>query len=154
MAVVWRLTKTKHLGSAWSGEGARIAGGRWNSPGIAVVYAAETLALAVLEVLVHLGTRTALPAYSAIRARLPDAAIEGLDPAALPADWRESPPPAAVQALGDAWVRRGRSLALAVPSVIVPTERNVVLNPRHPDFAQIAIGTPAPFPFDARLVRP
>jgi RES domain-containing protein len=144
----WRLTKTRHLATAWDGEGAKRAGGRWNSVGVRVVYASATLSLALVETLVHLPSGV-LPAYSAIPCEIDESLMEAIDPGDLPAVWKDYPPPREAQAIGDRWVAEARSVALRVPSVIVPSESNYVLNPAHPDFTRIKIGKP--LPFDARL---
>jgi RES domain-containing protein len=146
----WRLTKTRHLATAWDGEGAKRAGGRWNSMGVRVVYASATLSLALVETLVHLPSGI-LPAYSAIPCEIEEPLIERIDPTDLPPGWKDYPPPREAQSIGDRWVAEARSAALRVPSVIVPSESNYVLNPAHPDFARIRVGVPLPFPFDARL---
>ncbi len=153
MPTTWRLTKTKYLASAWDGAGARKAGGRWNSPGVAVVYTSETLALALVEILVHLPSGV-LPAYSAIPVEFDEGLVTTLSRRQLPQDWQASPPPVATQALGDAWHAAGTSVVMRVPSVVVPQEFNYVLNPDHPDFARLRIGKPLAFPFDPRLARP
>jgi RES domain-containing protein len=147
----WRLTKTKHLATAWDGEGARRAGGRWNRVGVRVVYASATLSLALVETLVHLSSRI-LPAYSAIPCEIDESLVDTVEEADLPPVWKDYPPPPEVQSIGDRWVVEARSAALRVPSVIVPSEFNYVLNPAHPDFARIRIGKALPFPFDARLI--
>lgn len=151
MPSAWRLTKTKHLAAAWDGEGAKRAGGRWNSVGVPVVYASATLSLALVETLVHLPS-SILPAYSAVPVEIDESFIETVDRADLPSGWKDYPPPREVQAIGDRWVAETRSAALRVPSVIVPSEFNYVLNPAHSDFARIRIGKALPFPFDARLI--
>jgi RES domain-containing protein len=148
---VWRLTKTKHLATAWDGEGARRAGGRWNSMGVPVVYASATLSLALVETLVHLPS-IILPAYSAVPVEIDESFIETVDQADIPSSWKDYPPPREVQAIGDRWVAETRSAALRVPSVIVPSEFNYVLNPAHSDFVRMRIGKALPFPFDARLI--
>jgi RES domain-containing protein len=148
----WRLTKTRFLATAWDGEGARRAGGRWNGVGVPAVYVSATLSLALVETLVHLPSGV-LPAYTAIPCEIDDALVETLDPAGLPPHWKDHPPPRDVQAIGDAWIAEARSAALRVPSVVVPSESNFVLNPAHPDFARIRIGPAVPFPFDVRLGR-
>lgn len=155
MPSAWRLTKTKHLATAWDGEGARRAGGRWNSVGVRVVYASATLSLALVETLVHLSSGT-LAACSAIPCEIDESLVETVEQEDLPPVWKDYPPPPEVQSIGDRWVAEARSAALRVPSVIVPGEFNYVLNPARPDFARIRIGVPLPFPFDARLaaVRP
>lgn len=148
----WRLVKTKHLATAWDGEGARRYGGRWNSVGTAVVYVSETLSLALAEVLVHLPGGV-LPAFTAIPVELDESLVTVLAPRDLPADWNRTPPAASTQTIGDTWVASAASAALRVPSVIVPPESNYVLNPGHAEFGSLRIGAPLPFPFDARLRR-
>jgi RES domain-containing protein len=150
----WRLVKTRHLAHAFDGEGARLFGGRWNSPGLQVVYLAESLSLAALEVLVHLHDTTPLPAYSAIPVHFDARLMKTLRRSELPTDWRASPPPASLRAIGDAWVRAGKSAVLAVPSAVVESERIFLVNPAHPGFRRIRIGRPQPFAMDARLIKP
>lgn len=151
MVSAWRLTKTRYLASAWDGEGARRAGGRWNSVGTAVVYVSGSLALALVETLVHLPPGV-LPAYSAVPITFDEALVTELRVRKLPRDWTRHPPLSSTQAIGDAWVSAAGSLALEVPSVVVPSEHNYVLNPHHPDFAKARIGKPIAFPFDVRLL--
>lgn len=153
MPTAWRLTKTRYLPTAWDGEGARRTGGRWNNVGTAVVYTSQTLSLALVETLVNLPGGV-LPAYSAQRADFDEPLVTILEDKELPADWRSDPLPASTRAIGDAWVLAGRSAVLRVPSVVVPSEFNYVLNPRHPDFARVTIAPPTPFPFDPRLRLP
>ena len=150
--VAWRLVKTRHARSAFDGEGARLYGGRWNSAGTRVAYASESAALAILEVLVHLQASQLLPSYSLVRVEVPRALVRDLERDRLPADWRRSPPPPAVRAIGDRWVRAATSVALRVPSAVVAAEHNLLLNPAHPDFARVRVGAPEPFTFDARLL--
>ena len=154
MLTVWRLVKTKYSRSAFDGEGSRLYGGRWSSPGTVVAYASESSALAVLEVLVHLQNSTVLQSYSLASADVPDELVEVLAPKWVPADWRRSPPPGEVQEVGDAWAREGRSAVLRVPSVILGDSYNYLLNPAHPSFARIRIRDPRPFDFDSRLAGP
>lgn len=150
MPSAWRLTKTKYLSSAWDGEGAKRSGGRWNSIGVPVVYTSATRSLALVEVLVHLPSGI-LPAYSAVPIEFGESLVTSIEPALLPANWKDHPPPAETKAIGDRWVTDARSALLRVPSAVVPNEVNYVLNPSHPDFDQVRIGTPIPFPFDSRL---
>jgi RES domain-containing protein len=146
----WRLVKSKHVATAFTGIGARLAGGRWNEAGTAVVYVSGSLSLAVLELFVHLSekSRTTLQLVT-IQVEIPGHLIAGPPP--LPAGWRGEPPPAASRAVGTEWVRSGASCALRVPSAIIPTEPNYVLNPAHPDFPEITYGPPEPFSLDPRL---
>ena len=147
----WRLVKASLAGQAFTGEGARLYGGRWSSPGVPVVYVSETLSLAALEVLVHLQSSGLLASYVAFRVDFDRRGSRSVDPAHLPEDWRSWPSPPELRAIGDEWARRGRSLILEVPSAVVPREHNYLINPAHPGFAGLAIGPPQPFTFDSRL---
>jgi RES domain-containing protein len=147
----WRIVTAKHAANAFDGEGARIAGGRWNSPGTAMVYASGTASLAVLEMLAHLRHATTLPAYVLIACDFDDALVNAVGK--LPDDWRRFPAPAHVQAIGDTWANKSQSAVLRVPSAIVEKESNYLLNPAHPDFAKIKLHAPEPFTLDLRLVK-
>jgi RES domain-containing protein len=117
----WRIVKAKHAATAFSGEGAFVFGGRWNSPGVRVVYASITKSLAALETLVHLIPTVAFR-YVAFRVEFDEALVEKFSPAALPADWSDEPPPPSSQAVGDLWVKQARSAVLELPSVIIRDE--------------------------------
>lgn len=149
----WRIVKHKHLGDAFSGEGARLFGGRWNSPGMRTVYTAQHASLAVLEVLVHLEASGLMAKYVLLEATFDDALVESLQAPHLPKKWRDYPPPLELRAMGDRWLREKRSAVLDVPSALVPMERLFLLNPEHPDFKRIRIGHLLPFDFDARLAK-
>ena len=99
----------------------------------------------------HLQANQILSAYSLIQARVPDDLIEELPPRALPTNWKAYPPPGETAMIGDAWVRRGESAVLRVPSVLADTEYNYLLNPAHPRFSKIIFAEPTPFLFDRRL---
>jgi len=150
---LWRLVKTRYAATPFDGEGARLHGARWNSVGVRVAYAADSSALAVLEVLVHLGKVSVLPSYSLVAGKLPSSLMEDLEESTLPAGWNESPTPPDVQAIGDAWIGSGRSLALRVPSAIVQGSYSVLINPAHPDFGQFILEATTPYSFDARLMK-
>jgi RES domain-containing protein len=148
---VWRVTTERFADSAFSGEGARLYGGRWNPKGLAVVYTAQTQSLALLEMLVQDSPLRAR--YIMIPARIPESLIERIDAASLPRDWRELDARAELQQMGAAWVHQQASAVLAVPSSVVPAETNYLLNPNHPHFAQIEIGTRDEWQTDPRLLR-
>jgi len=150
MAEAWRIVKNKHAATAFTGEGAAKAGGRWNSRGVRVVYTSCTKSLATLENLVHLNPPVTFD-YVAIPVEFEDALVEVFPVGDLPTDWRAEPPPPSAQAIGDAFVKAARSAVLALPSVITG-ETNYLLNPTHPDFKKINIGKPEPFAFDPRLL--
>ncbi len=151
MRTAWRVVKAGRADGAFSGEGARRFGGRWNHPGTAVVYLADSLALAALEQFVHLGRAYPTLPFAAFEVGIPDPLIEVLDRRELPVHWREQPPPAATMDLGTAWVARASSAVLEVPSVLVPVEHTYVINPAHPEFRRITIKAPEPFSFDPRM---
>ena len=151
MIRAWRIVKTRHSADAFSGEGARLFGGRWNSPGMAMVYTAGSTSLATLELLVHLNT-SVLPPYSICPVDFDDSLIEILDPATLPRDWRQSPPPNSLQTIGDDWISRGSSVVLRVPSAVIENENNYLINPAHKDFRKLVIGSMEVFDLDPRLI--
>ena len=151
MAQGWRIIREKHAAGAFSGEGARRFGGRWNSRGISVVYTSSTKSLAALEILVHLNPPVSFR-YVAVRIKFNDALIETIRSTTLPADWAAEPPSPSSQVIGDAWVQAGSSAVLAVPSAIVSDESNYLLNPAHPDFNKIMVSAPELFAFDRRLL--
>ncbi len=146
-----------------SGVGAFRAGGRWNSPGRHVVYAAGNLTLAMLELLVHVDDATAFRSLGHVyhEVTFPDDAISVVEQRDLPRGWDASPVSRASQVTGDEWLEAKTSLALAVPSVIVPpTHRyepgymNYLVDPAHPDSQDaVDVGPVLNLAFDVRLVR-
>ncbi|VGO22495.1 RES family NAD+ phosphorylase [Pontiella sulfatireligans] len=153
MQTAWRIVKPRRVADAFSGEGARLFGGRWNSIGRPVVYAAESKALAALEILVHIIDDSLMDEYLCIPVRFDPRLAKLLDLKSLPDDWRKTPPGASTQGLGDAWVADNLSVVLEVPSVLIPGESNYLINPRHPNFGKLQVGAPEPFEFDPRLMR-
>lgn len=153
MLSAWRIVNARHAETAFSGEGARRYGGRWNSPGVAVVNVAGHQSLAVLEVLAKARSESPRDEYVLIPASWDEALTETLSARALPGDWQALPPRSTTKILGDRWVLEARSAVLAVPSAIIPAEQNYLLNPAHPDFRRIKFGKPMPFVFDARLLQ-
>lgn len=149
---VWRITTRRFVGPAFSGEGARLFGGRWNRPGQSVVYTAESRSLALLEMLVQDDPLRAH--YVLIPAYLPNSvSIEYMEANALPQGWRVQAVRDQLQALGGEWLRQSRSCVLAVPSAVMPAELNFLINPLHPDFKNITLGEPEPLNTDLRLIR-
>lgn len=149
----WRITKRKHVKSAFDGAGARKYGGRWNSAGLAVVYTAESQSLAVLEMLVHLDGPELLNEYVLIPVGMEERLVQSIATAELPKQWRTYPAPKQLREIGDQWLRAGASVALQVPSALLPAESNFLLNPNHSDFGKLAVGEPTPFQFDSRLAK-
>ena len=151
MLRAWRVVKRKYVDSAFDGEGARRAGGRWNSPGRPVIYTAESSALAILEMVVHVEA-SLLSHYVVIPVRFSEKQTTRIDPADLPRDWRTHPGPADLRRIGDRWLESRSSLALMVPTAIAPAGWNYLLNPAHPDFSGLDIGAPMGFKMDSRLL--
>ena len=139
------------MAAAFDGQGAAENPGRWNLPGVAVVYTAESRSLASLEVLVHTEDTRLLAAVQWMM--IPVVIEEQLIEIAkhLPEDWRQLPAPASTREFGSRWVMQARSPVLQVPSIVVDGEFNYVLNPRHADFGQLKIVAPVSFSFDPRL---
>lgn len=152
MASAWRIVRAQRAATAFTGEGARLYGGRWSSPGVRVVYVSEHQSTAALETLVHLLPAAIGERYKVFHLEWPDELTETLTRRALPSHWRASPPSAETMRIGDAWARERRSAVLAVPSAITPADTNFLLNPEHQDFPQIRIADPVAFEFDPRLL--
>jgi RES domain-containing protein len=151
VATAWRIVKRRHARTAFDGEGARLYGGRWTSPGRRAVYSSATIALATLEMLVHLGSVEVLAAYTLFEVSFSDDLVQRLDPKRLPANWKAYPAPDELRALGDTWLDAGHTPILRVPSAIVGVEFNYVLNPDHKQFRRITIGPARPYRIDRRL---
>jgi len=152
---VWRICRAPYAAEAFSGEGARRFGGRWNSRGVRMVYASTSLSLAAIELFVHLEPGQQPNDLVYLSALLPHGEpARTIAPAELPPNWWTDEPAAdAITArdLGDEWIRSRSSLAMMVPSVPIRAEWNVLLNPLHPAIALIEIDPPQPFHFDARM---
>jgi len=141
--LAWRLCREPF--ATLDGEGARLYGGRWNSPGRPLVYAASTAALTVLEVRVHLDLPPDLLPDDYVLVTIDLDGLAAEDVATMPADPR---------AFGDDWLRIQRTPVLRVPSAIVPESQNVLLNPVHPDASRASVAASRRFAFDSRLWRP
>jgi RES domain-containing protein len=150
---IFRLGGAEFRGSLWSGEGGLHVDGRWHVAGRRVVYAAQSLSLAQLEVLVHISDRRQMPRLVYGEADFPDSlSIEAIKIAGLPDEWRRfAPYHAETQRIGTDWLKRQSSAVLQVPSAISADEWNFLLNPAHPEFSGIQLGTPRPFEMDPRV---
>ncbi len=128
---------------------------RWNHKGHRIVYTSQSLSLATLELWVHTPPIQPLTTYVSVTATIPDdLQITVFDPETLPPDWQEDPAPASLRDLGTNWLVSKVAAVVRVPSAIVPTEYNYLLNPEHPDFGLIAMAEPIPFVFDRRMWKP
>lgn len=146
---LWRLINPRHA-PGLDGEGARRIGGRWNSPGHPIVYTSDAPALAAFELFVNLEpdrrTLAGLPPLSLVALDVGDGMIA--HPSDLPTEYADQ------QRWGDDWLAQAATLAVAVPSVVIRWEVNVLLNPRHPDMAQVRVISIDPFQYDSRLLTP
>jgi RES domain-containing protein len=153
MVKVYRICKTKYIAAAFDGEGAFKFGGRWNSRGKRLVYVAESISLAILEMIVHFQDQSLISSYSYIEATFDKSLVVSISSSKLPKNWQESPPPYKVQKLGDEWAKNIASAVLQIPSAIIPSESNYLINPNHEDFVKISIGKPQNLAFDERLLK-
>jgi RES domain-containing protein len=150
----WRITKSRYAQKAFDGMGAYLYGGRWNNPGSRIVYVSESIALATLELLVNGISPHEANQFISIPIDIPEETVSVLDIHDLPADWKEDPVPASTKAIGDTWANDLASVVLQVPSAVVDTERNFLINPAHPDFSKLRVGSAKLYIFDDRLVGP
>ena len=152
MPTVWRLVTARVSENAFSGEGARRYGGRWNLKGTPLVYTAGSQSLAMLEMLVQDGPLRAR--YVMIPAEIPSAVeIERVNADVLPPHWRDLAALEALQRIGTEWAVQLTPAVLAVPSAVIPDETNYLINPKHPDLARISIGEPQELATDLRLIK-
>ena len=149
---VWRICNKKFSATAFSGEGAKLWGGRWNEVGQPMVYTAGNLSLAALETFVHLDSDLMPDELVAIAANIPEKLkVTKIKLTNLPLNWREYPAPDAIKQIGMDWIASQESAVLVVPSVVIPEEENWLINPTHPDFRRIKINNELPFSFDPRM---
>ncbi|GAB3956203.1 RES family NAD+ phosphorylase [Spirosoma harenae] len=146
--LVYRITRSIYADRLVASGGAA----RWNTRGQFVIYTAATRALACLENVVHRSGEGLLSDFRVMIIEIPDTLnVERILPENLPADWFEFRQYDVCQRIGGEWLRSGRTAVLNVPSAIIPNESNYLLNPAHPDFAQIQLIHTEPFTFDPRI---
>ena len=153
MLVGWRIAAPEFARTPeemLSGDGARRFGGRWNGPGQAAVYLGDSLALAAMELLVHLGNVEVLRTYRKMPVFIPEELVMHVEADSLPSGW-ETRPRSTTRAIGDNWLATGKSVVLQVPSAVIPDESNFIVNPEHRDFTAIAAGPISDFRYDPRL---
>jgi RES domain-containing protein len=153
MPIVWRVTKAesaKQLDGADNSE----RGGRWNSPGRGVLYAAENLALAALECFANLGKeqRLKMPEMAAVGLEIPDREALVISREEVEERCNGNGGERWCRGIGDRWLDEARHLALIAPSVIVPREKNIMLNPAHEGMKEVKIAVLEPYAFDERLI--
>ena len=153
MITAWRIAKQKHQFAGHSGEGARLYGGRWNPIGVPVIYTAESLSLATLEIIVHLEREQLLyKRFVKIPVTFETSLVYSLPRKKLPEDWGSLPPSESTQKIGQKWIEQAKYSILKIPSTVIREEYNFLINPAHPDFSAIEFGEPQRFEFDERLI--
>ncbi len=146
--IVYRLSKRMYANDL-SGKGAEIVGGRWNSKGVAMLYTAQSIALCVAEIAVHVPLGILPIDYCLVHIDIPDDSMAEVKK--LPVAWNIFPHPDDTQKLGDTFIFDAKKLVLKVPSAAVQGEFNYLLNPRHPDFNKVKVHIIEKFSFDERL---
>ena len=149
--LVYRITKSKHSHDIF-GTGAALYPGRWNKKGTPVLYTGESKEIALLEVLVH-ADHSIIPNLDILTIEIPDHSILELTPANLPLNWSEYPAPVILSDIGEAWVRAESALALKVPSCIIDTAHDFILNCNHPSYMKVKVIDQQKFKLDMRLIR-
>lgn len=151
--IAWRISKAKRA-SDLSGHGAALEGGRWNEIDVPAVYMGLTPGICALETFVHATGRPKVPLKIA-RYRLPDdpKLYFTPEPARLPKGWHNVPADRPSMAYGAQWLRQAGQLGLIVPSVVLPLERNLVLNPGHPSIKEVVLEEMFSFSYDERMFR-
>jgi RES domain-containing protein len=149
---LWRIAQRKYALDRLC-AGSALYGGRWNPVGMPALYCGASIAICALEKFVH-GAQVPLPPMVLVAVDLPDdCAIFRLTANELPDGWDELPTCTSAQNLGRAWLERGETLAMSVPSVVLPEESNVIVNPRHLDYVHMQLTEVRPFTFDRRMYK-
>jgi RES domain-containing protein len=149
--LVYRITKTKNAADI-SGMGAALYPGRWNKKGTPVLYTGINKEIALLENLVHLPAMM-MPELDVLTIEIPNESITKLDADDLPKSWFHFPAPSILAEIGQNWVDENKTLALQVPSAIVQSSWNIVLNCRHIQYKEVKIVSRSRFHFDTRLLK-
>lgn len=149
---VWRVTKERYALDR-IGTGASRTGGRWNSVNVPVIYAGMSIAIASYERLVHAEELLAKDLVL-VKIEIPDGLpLRYVANDDLPINWDALPSSASAQTFGNTFVNEGQYLAIVVPSVVIPEERNIIINPNHPEWAKCTMNIVRPFLYDARLAK-
>lgn len=150
---VFRLARKKYP-IELSPKGASLCGGRWNSKGTEIVYTAQSRALAMAEVAVHLSLAALPDDYVMLTVEIPDSIlIDSVNEIKLSKDWNVFPHSFSTQIVGDQFIQQNTAAVLKVPSAVVKGDFNFLLNPFHPDFKNITIINQEDFPFDKRIFK-
>lgn len=152
MIRVYGIVREPYSKTPLDGEGAFLFGGRWSSPGTRLAYTAEHVSLAMIEYFVHINVSDPPKDLVVVAADIPDNVSRIiLGPRELPSNWREVTAPPSLAAIGDSFAAQRKSAILVLPSALVPSESNWLVNPLHPEFAKIKMQPPEPFQYDARF---
>jgi len=149
MTALYRIGKCRFIDDL-SGYGASQSGGRWNSPGVYMLYTSESAPLALLENMVNNTLQFRIP-FCRLTLEIPGSPFPHIDPEDLPAGWNAFPAPAALQAIGDHFIHLGKHLALRVPSAVMSGQWNYLVNPAHPEAGNIRIAGREEIFIDERL---
>ena len=149
----WRITRKKYIKEAFSGEGAKLFGGRWNPVGYPMVYTAQNLSLGILELIVHLDDDGDISSFVTIPVVFDSALVRILAKSQMPKNWNSLPISGQSQMVGKKWIEKKQSLVLQVPSSVVPSESNFLINPLHPELSQLEIGSAQPLHIDQRITK-
>jgi len=151
MVRIWRITHRQYHESAFSGEGARLYGGRFNSEGLKAVYTSGSLSLSLLELLVQIDDRSYLDNCIQFYADIPGELIYKPTVNQLPSSWNDVPYGKSTQKFGDQWINDEQYAVMRIPSVVVPIEFNYIINPIHVDFDKIKISNDEMVKLDPRI---
>jgi RES domain-containing protein len=152
--IAWRITKRRYSSrdAVLRGGGAEEIGGRWNAPGLPLVYASENASLALLETLVQASLQRLPKSLVIVQIAVPESlSVRTIRDAELPAEWKAIGNARCV-AIGSEWIRTKQTAMLRVPSAVNPLESNILLNPAHPETAKCRVGKAIPLEFDPRLL--
>jgi RES domain-containing protein len=147
--LVYRITKKKHVGDL-TGIGAAMFGGRWNKKGSPVLYTGENKEIALLETIVHTPPLL-IPELDILTLEIPDDSITTIEISQLPKNWKVYPAPTILSEIGEEWIEEGKTIALRVPSCIIHSSHNYILNCRHPEYSKVKLIERRSFEFDSRL---
>jgi RES domain-containing protein len=149
---VYRIVREPYSKTPFDGEGSFLFGGRWSSPGTRIAYTAEHLSLAMVEYFVHIDASDPPKDLVVVAADIPDSVSRVvLGPHELPSNWRQVPAPSGLAAIGDSFAEQRKSAILVLPSALAPSESNWLINPLHPESAEIKNRPPEQFQYDARF---
>ncbi len=152
MIRVYRIVRKPYSKTPLDVEGSFRFGGRWSSPGTRIAYTAEHLSLAMIEYFVHIDANDPPKDLVVVAADIPDNVSRVvLKEHEVPYDWRRVPAPPGLAAIGDSFAAHRKSAILVLPSALVPSESNWLINPLHPEFARIKLRRPGWFQYDSRF---